>query len=162
MTIGPLALRGARHKHQTRRIRHLHLISGVLFVAMACSVRAADSDESALPDAFRGEDLLWEIRLGTHQYTVPRIDRGRVFIGINDLLLDHPGVKRTGGGILMCLDEATGKMVWQLTTPRYMEGTKAPFHFNHWRCGVCSRSPPFVSTAARWRFSTGGGRLWRG
>jgi len=77
--------------------------------------------------------------LGTHQYTVPRIDRGRVFIGINDLLLNHPGVKRTGGGIMMCLDEATGKMLWQLPIPRYMKGTQPPFHFNHWRCGVCSR-----------------------
>ncbi len=101
---------------------------------------AEDSDSSsALPEAFRSEDLLWEITLGTHQYSLPRVDSGQVFIGTNDLMLKHPAVKRTGGGILMCLEQSTGQMVWQLPIPRYMEGTTPPYHFNQWKCGICSR-----------------------
>ncbi|UCG56261.1 MAG: PQQ-like beta-propeller repeat protein, partial [Phycisphaerales bacterium] len=68
-----------------------------------------------------------------------QIDGGRIFIGINDRELKHPVLKRTGGGIVMCLEQATGKMIWQMVIPRYMEGNDPPFHFNHWTCGVCSR-----------------------
>jgi hypothetical protein len=38
----------------------------------------------------------------------------------------------------MCLDEKTGRMIWQLPVPRNMAGTVEPYHFNHWRCGICS------------------------
>jgi outer membrane protein assembly factor BamB len=117
----------------------MFLRSGFLFVALAGSLYGVVPDNSALPDAFRSEDLLWEISLGTHQYTMPRIDNGQIFIGINDRNLEHPVLRRTGGGIVMCLEQATGKIIWQLAIPRYMEGKIAPFHFNHWQCGVCSR-----------------------
>ena len=40
---------------------------------------------------------------------------------------------------MLCLERATGKMIWRLPIPRYMEGNTPPFHFNHWHCGVCSR-----------------------
>jgi len=126
-------------KHDGSRTGHRCLHSGFLLVALIGSLHAAVPENSALPDAFRAEDLLWEIQLGTHQYTIPRIDDGRIFIGINDRSLDHPALHRTGGGIVMCLEQATGKMIWQLVIPRNMEGTNAPFHFNHWQCGVCSR-----------------------
>ncbi len=82
---------------------------------------------------------MWELELGDHQYTVPLVDRDRLFIGVNDSALDHPAAKTTGGGILMCLDPPTGRRIWQLPIPRYMAGTTPPFHFNHWKCGVCSR-----------------------
>lgn len=94
---------------------------------------------SALPDAFTPEQLRWELSLGSHQYTVPRIDGEHVFLGINDQGIEHPAVRSTGGGILMCRERAGGALVWQLPIPRYMEGTQAPYHFNHWKCGVCSR-----------------------
>ena len=81
---------------------------------------------------------MWQVRLGSHPYSIPVTDEGRSFLGINDRNLEHPVADKSGGGILMCLDGATGEMVWQLPIPRYMEGTKAPYHFNHWECGVCS------------------------
>lgn len=112
---------------------------GFLFVNLIGALPTGAVESTALPDAFRSEDLLWEIQLGTHQYTIPRIDGERMFIGINDRGLKHPVLYRTGGGIMMCLERASGRMIWQMVIPRYMEGTKAPFHFNHWKCGVCSR-----------------------
>ncbi|MBN2270375.1 MAG: PQQ-binding-like beta-propeller repeat protein [Sedimentisphaerales bacterium] len=139
MAVGMTFTGGTRCRDKARRIGHLLLISGLLFGELVGSAYGAGSEESALPDAFRSEDLLWEVRLGTHQYTMPRIDGGRVFIGINDLELKHPAVKRTGGGIVMCMDAANGEMIWQLPIPRYMKGVEPPYHFNQWKCGVCSR-----------------------
>jgi outer membrane protein assembly factor BamB len=117
----------------------LLLGSGLLLMTSANLVFAMGPGRSALPDAFRAEQLLWEIELGSHQYTIPRVDRGRVFVGINDLQLQHPAVASSGGGILLCLDEATGERIWQLPIPRYLAGATPPYHFNHWKCGVCSR-----------------------
>ncbi len=99
----------------------------------------AQSGASRLPTVYDGERLLWSLELGEHQYTVPRIDRDRLFIGTDDSALEHPAARSTGGGILMCLDPTTGGTIWQLPIPRNMGGKKPPFHFNHWKCGVCSR-----------------------
>lgn len=80
----------------------------------------------------------WEIRVGTHQYSIPTIDRGRIYVGANDMAVDRPGYKRTAGGSVMCVEQATGKMIWRLPIPRFMGGIKPPYHFDQWRCGVCS------------------------
>ncbi len=100
---------------------------------------ASERADSRLPEVFSQKDLIWEIALGTNQYTVPKLDGGMLFVGINDRHLDHPAVERTGGGIFMSLDPATGQKHWQLPIPRYMEGIRPPFHFNHWACGVISQ-----------------------
>ncbi len=92
-----------------------------------------------LPTVFTQEQLVWDLPLGDHQYTVPRVDGNDLLIGVNDSAIDHPAVESTGGGILMCLDLQTGARKWQLPIPRYMAGTAPPMHFNHWKCGVCSR-----------------------
>ena len=120
-----------------RSITNTLLTSAFLFAILTAAAHAAAT--SALPDVFDPDDLLWELSLGSHQYTVPRVDNGQLFIGIDDRSIEHPVVKRTGGGLFMRLDPATGEMIWQLAVPRYMEGTKPPFHFNHWKCGICSQ-----------------------
>jgi len=114
-------------------------VVAVVLLALAGSLAPAALSRSALPEVFGPKQLLWEIELGLHQYTVPQIDRGRMVLGINDRNIEHPVVKRTDGGILMCIDQATGQMIWQLPIPRFMDGIKAPYHFNKWKCGVCSR-----------------------
>jgi len=81
---------------------------------------------------------LWELRLGSHTYSIPTIDRGRIYIGANDAGVQRPGYKPAGGGVLMCVDQATGKLIWQLPTPRYFAGVKPPYHFDQWGCGICS------------------------
>jgi len=110
----------------------------VFFFIMMLQVSYAAAS-SALPDNIASENLLWEIKLGTHQYTIPTLDNGQLFIGINDQYLEHSTFKSSGGGILMCLDPATGGVVWQMVIPRYEEGDIPPAHFNRWKCGVCSR-----------------------
>jgi len=101
--------------------------------------QAAEPGRSRMPDAFSADQLLWEMELGTHQYTVPLVDRGQIFIGVNDSKLDHPAIQASGGGILMCREAMTGKLIWQLPIPRNMRGNDYPSHFGHWRCGVCSQ-----------------------
>ncbi|MCF7957476.1 MAG: PQQ-binding-like beta-propeller repeat protein [Phycisphaerae bacterium] len=93
---------------------------------------------SALPGVFNGDNLLWEVNLGMHQYTIPKVDGGQIFLGVDDSGLEHPAVKRTGGGIFMAMDAKSGQMAWQLVVPRNMAGRVEPFYFNHWRCGICS------------------------
>ena len=126
-------------KQKAQRIIYLELFLGLLLLTLIGTLCDAAERQSALPDIFRQEDLLWEIKLGTHQYTIPKIDGNRMYIGTNDMALKHPAVKRTGGGILMALEKATGEMIWQMPIPRYMKGTTPPYHFNQWKCGVCSR-----------------------
>ena len=101
--------------------------------------QASRSHSRYLPTVFLPDQLLWELDLGDHQYTVPLVDNDRLFIGVNDSDLHHPAAKPTGGGVFMCLNPQTGRRYWQLPIPRNMHGTTPPFHFNHWKCGVCSR-----------------------
>lgn len=88
-------------------------------------------------DSFTNHPM-WEIKTGTHQYSIPTIDRGRIYIACNDNTVERPGVESTGGGLLMCVEQATGKLVWQLPSPRYFPGIQPPYHFDQWRCGICS------------------------
>ncbi|MBN1443491.1 MAG: PQQ-like beta-propeller repeat protein, partial [Planctomycetes bacterium] len=96
------------------------------------------SSARGLPTDLEGREPMWALRLGTHQYSIPTVDRGRIYIGINDTAIERSGVPSTGGGILMCLDQATGRMLWQLPSPRYFDGVKEPYHYNQWKCGFCS------------------------
>ena len=81
---------------------------------------------------------LWEIKTGTHQYSIPTIDRGRIFVAATDSGIERAGCKATGGGVVMCVEQATGKLIWRLPIPRYFAGVKPPYHFDQWDCGVCS------------------------
>lgn len=81
---------------------------------------------------------LWELKVGTHQYSIPTIDRGRIYIGANDAAVDRPGYKPSGGGVLLCIDQATARTIWRLPIPRNLDGIKAPYHFDQWSCGICS------------------------
>jgi len=96
------------------------------------------SSAKDLPSSLSDTTLVWEVRLGTHQYSIPTIDRGRIYLGVNDNGITREGYNPTGGGAILCLDLATGKTLWELPIPRYAEGTRSPYYFDHWRCGVCS------------------------
>jgi outer membrane protein assembly factor BamB len=96
------------------------------------------ADARGLPDTLEGVQPLWELKLGTHQYSIPTISGGHIYLGINDASVSRPGYVPNGGGAVLCVDLVTRRTVWQLPIPRFVEGVKEPFHFDQWRCGVCS------------------------
>jgi outer membrane protein assembly factor BamB len=96
------------------------------------------SEAKGLPVDLEGAKPLWEVRLGTHQYTIPTVDRDRIYVGRDDANMGRPGIKSTGGGLLLCLEQATGKLIWQFHSPRYFEGMIEPYHFDQWKIGFAS------------------------
>jgi len=100
------------------------------------SVSPAKNLPSALDEG--GATLVWELRLGTHQYSIPTIDRGRVYLGVNDGGVTREGYRPSGGGSVLCVELATGKTLWELPVPRYAGGTRNPYYFDHWKCGIAS------------------------
>ncbi len=59
--------------------------------------------------------------------------RGKVFIGTNN---ENPRDPKYVGdyGIVLCLDEATGKLIWQLAVPKLAAGPKCDYE----KIGICS------------------------
>ena len=98
------------------------------------------SDETNLPDKIdpaAGGNLIWSADLGTQSYTSPIVAEGKVLIGTNN---ERPRISRHRGdrGVLLCLDESDGRLLWQLTVPK---ASRDPYQ--DWpRCGLCS--PPTV------------------
>ncbi len=80
------------------------------------------SDEKGLPDSFdpaTGEGIRWTVDLGNEAYGSPVISQGRVFIGTNNSVPLDPRFQGTHG-VLLCLDEKDGSLVWQLVVPRLL------------------------------------------
>lgn len=71
-----------------------------------------------------GPGLRWTAKLGTETHSTPVIARKRVLIGTNN---GDPRDPRHQGdrGVLMCLDEASGQLRWQLVCPKRSED---PYH----------------------------------
>jgi outer membrane protein assembly factor BamB len=94
------------------------------------------SDEAGLPDGFdtqSGRNVRWAAPLGTQCWSTPVVAQGKVFIGTNN---DEPRDDRHQGdrGVLMCLDEADGRLLWQLVVPK-LEGD---IYLDWPRAGICS------------------------
>jgi len=96
------------------------------------------SDARNLPANPGSRAPLWEVKVGTHQYSIPTVDRGRIYMATSDAAVQRPGYSPTTGGALTCVDQATGRLIWQFVSPRYMDGVIPPHHFDQWRCGICS------------------------
>ena len=83
------------------------------------------------------QNVKWTARLGSQTYSSPAIAGGKVFIGTNDSTLTDPRFEQTGGGVLLCLDEATGRLLWRLVVPRLTTGRKST-DFDAMELGICS------------------------
>jgi outer membrane protein assembly factor BamB len=96
--------------------------------------------ESPLPQSFdpaSGRNIRWSAPLGTETYATPVIARGRVLIGTNNGRPRDP--RHTGDrSILLCLDELTGNLLWQLVLPKLTNS----IYWDWPRAGICS--PPTV------------------
>jgi outer membrane protein assembly factor BamB len=78
------------------------------------------SSETHLPDLVNpatGHGIKWTAKLGSSSYAPPAIAQGRVFVGTNN---DSPLDPRQKGdrGVFRCLEESTGKFLWQLVVPK--------------------------------------------
>ena len=136
----------------------------LLFASTGIVVRGADwtqwggsksrnlvSAEKKLPDSFtRGrrvggeidpstaENVRWIARMGLYAYGNPTVANGRVYVGTDDLTLsDDERFERTQGGLVKCLDEATGKLLWQLVVPQRTDIPEGA-HYGHQHLGTCS------------------------
>jgi outer membrane protein assembly factor BamB len=96
------------------------------------------SSARGLPADPGSVEPLWELKLGSHQYSIPTVDRGRIYVAANDAGFERPGFTPTGGGVVLCVDQATGHPIWRLPSPRYFAGVQPPYHFDQWNCGICS------------------------
>jgi outer membrane protein assembly factor BamB len=108
----------------------------IMLVAAAIHLASADqpqwgqawtrnqvSFERNLPATFdpaTGVNIKWRARLGTEAHSTPVIASGRVYIGTNN---NEPRDPRHQGdrGVLMCFDEETGSLLWQLVAPKRSE-----------------------------------------
>ena len=70
-------------------------------------------------------NVKWVARLGSENYSTPVIAGGRVFIGTNDFNIGDPRYQSTQGGLLLCLDEASGNVLWRLVVPKLISRQKS-------------------------------------
>ncbi len=81
------------------------------------------SAEKGLPDSFAletGRNVKWSVALGTHSHSTPVIAGGRIFIGTNNAVPRDPA-QAGDRGVLLCLDEKDGHLLWQLVVPKRNE-----------------------------------------
>jgi outer membrane protein assembly factor BamB len=81
------------------------------------------SEEKGLPGSFdteTGQNVKWTAQLGTETHSTPIIAGGRVYVGTNNGAPRDP--KHQGDrGVLMCFEEETGNLLWQLVVPKREE-----------------------------------------
>ncbi len=114
------------------------------------------SDEKGIPESFNpgkknvggvgfdlstGTNIKWIAKLGNQTYGNPTVSNGRVFVGTNGVIARSSTKVQREGGAVMCFDEATGKLLWQLLVPRYMTNDRN-FNFDDMSLGI--RSSPTV------------------
>lgn len=104
------------------------------------------SGEKNIPAKWNIKDktnIKWVAPLGSQTYGNPVIHKGKIFIGTNNTGEYRPKIKGDKG-VVMCLDEKTGKMLWQATHDKLPSG-----RVNDWpEQGICSS--PYAE----------GNRLW--
>ena len=70
-----------------------------------------------------GRNIKWAAKLGSQTYGNPVVANGKVFVGTNNA---HGYLKRYPAkidlGVLLCFEEATGKFLWQYSSPKLPTG----------------------------------------
>jgi outer membrane protein assembly factor BamB len=94
--------------------------------------------EKNLPETWSNDEgkkknVKWVVDLGSKAYGGPIIYRGRIYLGTNNDAPRDPSIK-DDKGIIMCLDEKTGELLWQSVHDKLPAG-----RVNDWpREGICS------------------------
>jgi outer membrane protein assembly factor BamB len=121
----------------------------VAALALALALPAADqpqwggrfsrnmvSAERGLPVSFDPKTdagRAWTARLGSDTHSTPVVADRRVYLGTNNAVPRDP--RHTGDrGILLCLDERTGDLLWQLAVPKITTSR----YWDWPKMGICS------------------------
>lgn len=67
------------------------------------------------------ENVKWVAKLGSQSYGNPTVSKGKVFVGTNNESRRDERFK-DDRSILMCFDEKTGELLWQLVVPKLAAG----------------------------------------
>ena len=67
------------------------------------------------------KNVRWAAKLGSQSYGNPVVANGKIYVGTNN---EVPRNKKHVGdrSILLCLDEKTGELLWQLVVPKLASG----------------------------------------
>lgn len=94
------------------------------------------SDETGMPatwDIKKGTNVKWVAPLGSQTYGNPVITNGKILVGTNNTGNLRPKIKGDKG-VIVCVDEKTGKLLWQATHDKLPTG-----RVNDWpEQGICS------------------------
>ncbi len=94
------------------------------------------SDETGFPaewDIKEKKNIKWSAPLGSQTYGNVVIVDGKIFVGTNNEHHYRPNIKGDKG-VMLCLDEKTGKFLWQATHDKLAAG-----RVNDWpEQGICS------------------------
>ncbi len=82
-------------------------------------------------------NVKWSAQLGTLTYGNPTVAGGRILVGANDCRWSDPRIEPSKGGLVMCFDERTGKLLWGLPVPRYRKKVYGS-GFDDMSVGLCS------------------------
>ena len=84
-------------------------------------------------DTATTKGLKWTIKLGSQAYGTPVVANGRVLVGTNN---ENPRDSRIKNdrGILMCLDEKSGNLLWQFASPKLGTGKVSDWEY----LGMCN------------------------
>jgi outer membrane protein assembly factor BamB len=102
--------------------------------------RNGASPATNLPAELGDDNVVWQKKVGTHQYSIPVIEGNRIYLGVNDSALrNEENHHSTGGGMVLCLDRSTGKELWKHVVPRFIHPRGLDkYFFNNFQCGICS------------------------
>ncbi len=79
------------------------------------------------------KNVKWIAKLGSQTYGNPTVSGGKVLVGTNNETPRDPRFKGDRG-IVMCLDEKTGELIWQLAIPKLGTGKVSDWEY----LGICS------------------------
>ncbi|MBL7218643.1 MAG: PQQ-binding-like beta-propeller repeat protein [Phycisphaerae bacterium] len=82
-------------------------------------------------------NVKWTLVLGSQTYGNPVISGGKIIVGTNDGMLKDDRFKRTRGGLVICCDAETGKILWQLVVPRFRTNDRK-FNYDDLNLGICN------------------------
>ena len=94
---------------------------------------AGEMSDDEVVDMKTTKNLRWVAKLGSQAYGNVTIGNGCVFVGTNNESPRDPG-KKGDRGVVMCLDEKSGELKWQLVIPKLGAGKVSDWEY----IGICS------------------------